>query len=175
MTKPSPYELDVRPMLARGEEPFGAIMEAVNALQPGQPLRMLAPFRPVPLFNVMANRGFDCADRRREDGVWEVTFTPQGEGPADKGMAPGSAPGAGFWPDPVLELDLSGLAPPEPMMRILEAITELSPGQVLFAVLAREPVFLFPELAQRGHEWAGNFSSDGTEYRLMVRAGAQDD
>ena len=175
MTQPSPYELDVRPILARGEEPFAAIMEAVSALQPGQALIMLAPFRPAPLFNVMANRGFDCADRRRDDGVWEVTFSPQGAGLADEGMAPGSAPGAGFWPDPVLELDLIGLEPPEPMVRILEEITALPPGQVLFALLDREPMFLFPELAQRGHEWAGNFSTNGAEYRLMVRAGAHDD
>lgn len=175
MTTPLPHELDVRPMLARGEEPFGAIMAAVEALLPGQALRMLAPFRPAPLFNVMANRGFDCADRRRDDGVWEVTFTPQGDGLQDAGMAPGSAPGAGFWPDPVLELELIGLEPPEPMVRILEEVTLLEPGQVLFALLDREPMFLFPELAQRGHEWAGNYAGDGQSYRLMVRAGAKDD
>ncbi|WP_112310156.1 DUF2249 domain-containing protein [Pseudogemmobacter bohemicus] len=175
MTTPPPHELDVRPILAQGEEPFGAIMAAIDALQPGQALRMLAPFRPAPLFNVMANRGFDCADRRREDGVWEVTFTPQGSGPADAGMAPGSAPGAGFWPDPALVLELIGLEPPEPMVRILEEVTMLEPGQVLFALLDREPMFLFPELAQRGHEWAGNYAADGQSYRLMVRAGAKDD
>ena len=174
MTRPDPYELDARPILQRGEEPFGAIMAAVEALAPGQPLRLLAPFRPAPLFNVMANRGFDCADRRRDDGVWEVTFTPLGDGLADAGMAPGSAPGAGLWPDPVRDLDLTGLEPPEPMVRILEEITLLSPGEVLFALLDREPMFLFPELAQRGHEWAGNFASDGQSYRLMVRAGVSD-
>ena len=87
----------------------------------------------------------------------------------------GSAPGAGFWPDPLLELELIGLEPPEPMVRILEEVTLLEPGQVLFALLDREPMFLFPELAQRGHEWAGNYAGDGQSYRLMVRAGAKDD
>ena len=42
---------------------------------------------------------------------------------------------------------------------------------VLFALLAREPVFLFPELAKRQHEWAGNFDASGTAYRLLVRHG----
>ncbi len=51
-------ELDVRPMLRAGEEPFQAIMDAVGALAPGESLRLVAPFRPVPLFSVMANRGF---------------------------------------------------------------------------------------------------------------------
>ncbi len=175
MTQPLPLELDVRPILARGDEPFGAIMAAVDGLAPGQVLRLLAPFRPAPLFGVMANRGYGCHDRQRADGVWEVTFTPLPGAGAETGMAPGSSPGAGLWPDPVRQLDLLGLTPPEPMVRILEEITLLAPGEVLFALLDREPMFLFPELAQRGHEWAGNFASDGEIYRLLVRAGAQDD
>nr|WP_281348945.1 DUF2249 domain-containing protein [Paracoccus limosus] len=90
-------------------------------------------------------------------------------------MTPGSADDAGLWPDAVHELDLTGLTPPEPMVRILEAVTGLAPGEVLFALLDREPMFLFPELAQRGHEWAGNFARSGQAYRLLVRAGARDD
>lgn len=175
MTEPTPLELDARPIIRRGEEPFGAIMAAADALTPGQALRLLAPFRPAPLFNVMANRGFACRDRQRDDGVWEVVFTPTPGAEPETGMAHGSAPGAAFWPDPVRELDLIGLAPPEPMVRILEEVTLLAPGDVLFALLDREPMFLFPELAQRGHEWAGNFARSGEAYRLLVRAGAQDD
>ncbi|GAB1361920.1 DUF2249 domain-containing protein [Rhodobacter sp.] len=175
MSEPAPLELDVRPILGRGEEPFGAIMAAVDALAPGQALRLLAPFRPAPLFGVMANRGFGCHDRQRNDGVWEATFTPLQDAKAQAGMAPGSSPGAGLWPDPVAQLDLLGLMPPEPMVRILEEITRLAPGEVLFAILDREPMFLFPELAQRGHEWAGNFASDSETYRLLIRAGTGDD
>lgn len=175
MTRPAPLELDVRPLLGRGEEPFGAIMAAVDALEPGQALRMLAPFRPAPLLGVMANRGFDCSATCRADGVWEVLFTPQGCEAPDAGMAPGSAPGAAFWPDPVRQCDLTGFEPPAPMVHILEEIGALNPGEVLFALLDHEPMALFPELAQRGHEWAGNLSQDGRSYRLMVRAGAAED
>ncbi|MDR0807888.1 MAG: DUF2249 domain-containing protein [Gemmobacter sp.] len=174
-SRPDPLELDIRLILQRGEEPFGAIMAAVDALAKGQALRLLAPFRPAPLFGVMANHGFGCEDRQRADGVWEVLFTPApGFGP-EAGMAPGSTPGAGLWPDPARELDLTGLMPPEPMVRILEEITALAPGEVLFALLDREPMFLFPELAQRGHEWAGNFAPSGDVYRLLIRAGVGDD
>ncbi len=169
MTAPAPLELDIRALLARGEEPFAAIMSAVDQLEAGQALRLIAPFRPAPLFGVMANRGFDCADRERPDGAWEVTFTPLGPAP-DTGLAPGSAPGAAFWPDPAQVLDLAGLPPPEPMVRILETLAAMTPGEVLFALLDREPMFLFPELAHRGHEWAGNFAPDGLSYRLMIRS-----
>ena len=167
---PPPLELDVRPLLKAGEEPFQAIMQAASTLADGQSLRLLAPFRPVPLFSVMANRGFAASDRALAGGDWEVVFSPVATPPED-GLALSSSPGAIFWGEPALELDLSDLDPPEPMMRILEALEEMRPGEVLFALLAREPVFLFTELAKRRHEWAGNFDADGAMYRLLVRHG----
>ncbi len=164
-------ELDVRPMLRAGEEPFQAIMDAVGALAPGESLRLIAPFRPVPLFAVMANRGFSASDRALDGGDWEVLFSPVAGMQAEVGLATGSSPSALSWGDPIEELNLVDLEPPEPMVRILEALEDLKPGDVLFALLAREPVFLFPELAKRQHEWAGNFDASGTAYRLLVRHG----
>ncbi len=164
-------ELDVRPMLRAGEEPFQAIMDAVGALAPGESLRLVAPFRPVPLFSVMANRGFAAQDRALDSGDWEVVFSPVDDVQIEAGLTAGSSPSAAFWAEPVQELDLIELEPPEPMVRILEALEDLQPGDVLFALLAREPVFLFPELAKRQHEWAGNFDASGTAYRLLVRHG----
>lgn len=168
---PAIRELDVRPLLARGEEPFAAIMGAADGLAPGERLRLIAPFRPVPLFNVMANRGFSAADRQLPDGGWEVVFTPAAEAAPEPGLAPGSAAGAVLWPEPAESLDLTGMMPPEPMVVILETVERMATGEVLFAVLDREPMFLFPELASRGHEWAGNFSADGSAYRLLIRRG----
>ena len=46
--------LDVRPLLAQGEEPYQAIMEAVAALPPDGVLELTAPFAPVPLYGVLA-------------------------------------------------------------------------------------------------------------------------
>ena len=42
----APHELDVRPILRAGGEPFSAIMEAVNGLAAGQSFRLLATFEP---------------------------------------------------------------------------------------------------------------------------------
>ena len=36
-----PYELDVRPLLKSGSDPFQAIMRAVDGLAPGQPLKLI--------------------------------------------------------------------------------------------------------------------------------------
>jgi len=44
-------------------------------------------------------------------------------------------------------------------------------GEVLSALLCREPLFLLPELAKRGHGWRGGFETDGKTYKILVRIG----
>ncbi len=165
----APKVLDVRPILKNGGEPFQEIMQAVQGLAPGQGLTLLAPFRPQPLFRVMEGRGFDNEAREIGGGDWEVLFTPRPE------VAPVvTSPDADrpeTWPNPSEHLDLTDLDPPEPMVRILAVAETLEPGEVLFAVLSREPIFLFPELTKRGHQWAGNFDETGSAYRILVRIG----
>jgi uncharacterized protein (DUF2249 family) len=76
MTPPPPLELDVRPLFAAGRPPLSAILNAVNRLQPGQALRLIAPMQPVPLYQLLAERGFTPNAREREDGAWEILFCP---------------------------------------------------------------------------------------------------
>ena len=106
----APYDLDVRPILREGGEPFSVIMAAVAALAPGQPLRLLATFKPIPLFQVLGTRGFDAAAREIGDGDWEVIFTPAEAPPAQEPAARpvASNPDQG-WPEPEFELDLRDL------------------------------------------------------------------
>ena len=49
--------LDVRPFHERGEEPFTAIMDAVDRLAQNQSLLLINSFEPVPLYAVMKRRG----------------------------------------------------------------------------------------------------------------------
>jgi uncharacterized protein (DUF2249 family) len=67
--------LDVREDLHHGREPFRKIMSAVVALGPGEQLRLIVPFEPTPLFEVMRRRGFRHAAQPVESGDWEVIFT----------------------------------------------------------------------------------------------------
>lgn len=57
-----------------------AILTSVSRLGPGQALRLIAPFEPVPLYEFLAARGFGHESREREPGVWEVLFTPTPDG-----------------------------------------------------------------------------------------------
>ena len=172
----APHELDVRPILRAGGEPFSAIMEAVGGLAAGQSLRLLATFQPVPLYGVLAKKGFDHVAREIGGGDWEVMFTPAAAATGSersRSVQPtGENASASGWPEPSRHLDNRDLDPPEPMVRTLAAVEELRPGEVVCALLCREPVFLLPELGKRGHEWHGGFEADGTTYKLLVRKGA---
>jgi len=164
---PAFKELDVRPMLANGGEPFQAIMEAVESLSASQGLTLIAPFRPQPLFSVMARKGFQHEVTQLEGGDFEVKFRPR----ATEVLASENVGSDDEWPEPSRSFDLSDLDPPQPMVRILSELETMAPGEVLFAVLGREPLFLFPELTKRGHNWAGNYDKTGTPFHIMIKCG----
>ncbi|WP_454620653.1 DUF2249 domain-containing protein [Bradyrhizobium cenepequi] len=161
-------DVDVRPILRAGGEPFSVIMAALERLESGQGLRLYATFKPVPLFAVMADRGFMHSERALDGGEWEVLFTPAEA--AKQTAAPAGTPSFDNWPEPAVKLDNRDLDPPEPMVRILAAAEKLGPGETLSALLRREPVFLFPQLEKRGYRWLGGFTPDGATYELTVRA-----
>jgi uncharacterized protein (DUF2249 family)/TusA-related sulfurtransferase len=161
-------ELDVRPLLRNGGEPFGAIMGAVNSLRPGQALKLFATFRPEPLFKVMTAKGFEYEATPLDGGDWQVLFMPQVPA-VDNAVSRAEDPDS--WEEPTHYLDCTQLDPPEPMVQILARLETMAEGVVLFALLGREPLFLFPELQARGHAWIGDFDAEGANYRLMVRSG----
>jgi uncharacterized protein (DUF2249 family) len=65
---------DVRPLIARGEEPLTAIRARVANLDTGQSLTVLAPFMPAPLVELLKSEGYASTLEHRADGAWAVTF-----------------------------------------------------------------------------------------------------
>lgn len=72
-------ELDVRDFHRRGEEPFGAIMGALSRLGPEDVFVLINSFEPLPLYSVMAKKGFDHAAEQVAPDCWRITFTPRRE------------------------------------------------------------------------------------------------
>ncbi|MBN8955432.1 MAG: DUF2249 domain-containing protein [Rhizobiales bacterium] len=165
-------DVDVRAILRAGGEPFDKIMEAVNTLKPGEGLRLLATFKPTPLLHVLGSKGFTHEAKELDGGDWEVLFSPSGKPPANAASPGAATVDKSVWPEPVQHLDNRELDPPEPMVRILATLESMAQGDVLSALLCREPIFLFPELAKRGHSWRGAFEEDGSTYKVLVRVGA---
>ena len=67
--------LDVRPDLESGGEPFVHIMEAAAAINPGGTLVIIAPFEPVPLYDVLGAQGFSHDTTRIAVDEWVVRFS----------------------------------------------------------------------------------------------------
>ncbi|HEU4988753.1 MAG: DUF2249 domain-containing protein [Gemmatimonadota bacterium] len=67
-------DCDVREDLRTGREPFSRIMQAVDALAPGEVLRVRATFAPVPLIGLLAERGFVYQMESESDDDWSVWF-----------------------------------------------------------------------------------------------------
>jgi uncharacterized protein (DUF2249 family) len=66
-------------------------------------------------------------------------------------------------------IDVRGLEPPEPMMRILVALEKLTSGSELRAITERRPVLLYPELQVRGARFSSEELGDGSWLTTIVR------
>lgn len=163
-----PLTLDVREELRRGGEPLSRILQAVTELGPGQALRLLATFEPLPLYAVLGRKGFGHSAKRLGEGDWEVTFTPEAVPTRQSGAARTSSDASvAGWPKPTAYLDNRGLEPPAPLVRILGALERLGAGEVLEALNERDPVFLYPELQARGAAIHTDKMSGGV--RILIR------
>lgn len=63
-------------------------------------------------------------------------------------------------------MDLRGLQPPEPIVRIFQAL-ERDPAATLRVILPHEPVPLYALLRERGFSWSGVVRADGS-YELAI-------
>ncbi|MBI5038792.1 MAG: DUF2249 domain-containing protein, partial [Nitrospirae bacterium] len=70
-SKKSMVDLDVRPEVESGSDPFKSIMTAISNLKEGEGLHLINIFEPVPLYTVMKMKGFDHSTECI-DGVWHI-------------------------------------------------------------------------------------------------------
>ena len=74
MSAPKFKALDVRPLIARGEEPFALIRQRIDAIKAGEGVTIVAPFLPAPLIELLKSEGFQSTMEHRADGAWAVNF-----------------------------------------------------------------------------------------------------
>jgi hypothetical protein len=137
--------LDVRPMLAGGQEPFAAIMAAAARVPEGGALILEAPFDPAPLRRVLAGKGFTSQGQRIAEGHWRIIFRRAGA------LVPSTQVRSGQrWVEADgTHLDVRGLEPPQPMIQIL-ALIDSGEVEAFTVHHERDPIFLYPELEERG-------------------------
>jgi uncharacterized protein (DUF2249 family) len=161
-------KLDVRNDIRNGQEPFGKIMQTVGGLKDTEQLLLIAPFEPAPLYAVLAQRGFAHQSKPLPTGDWEILFsrtegapasTTTPPAPALTAHAPASRACNGT---PVLDVDARGLEPPQPLVKILEALASLPLGVKLRAHTDRRPMHLYAQLEERGFIGESEEQQDGS-------------
>jgi uncharacterized protein (DUF2249 family) len=177
-TRPAPDAnavFDVRPIPGRVKH--AQIFQRWFDLPVGQYFILLNDHDPVPLyyqFNAEFPEAFiwEYVERGPEEFRVKITklravtgAAPQPPArPAPSAATAPAAPGGGH------EIDVRGLEPPEPLVRILDALESLPVGATLRAHTDREPCHLFGEAEQRGFRHDCNEQPDGSWITVLARA-----
>ncbi len=167
--------LDVRPDFRAGQHPCDKIQNALGNVGANETLRLLVPFEPLPLYEVAARKGLGHRAKSTPEGDWEVFFSHDAPAAstATNSSAAHSACGCGCSesePATILDVDARGLEPPQPMVKILEALTTLPAKAALRARTDRRPVHLYPILEARGFDGKSEEQTDGSFVTHIERA-----
>ncbi|MBO4248433.1 DUF2249 domain-containing protein [Halomicrobium sp. IBSBa] len=57
-------------------EPFADIMNAIESLPADETLLLVNSFEPVPLYDVLEERGFEYTPHNPSSDLWEIEITP---------------------------------------------------------------------------------------------------
>ncbi len=145
---PSVCCLDVRPQLARGEEPFAEIQAALRPLSTGDLLVLEAPFQPRPLLSLLQKRGHGVHSMELSDDHHVALVRIHRAAQL---------------------VDLSDLPAPEPLEATLRAAAALQPGTDLLARTPRMPQLLAERLPDLGTDGAFVQLADGSGLALIWR------
>lgn len=149
-------ELDVRPLLDAGRDPLKNLLAALNNLSKGQVLKIVNTFEPSPLIALAGKKGFAAYCEAAAEELVFTYFYRLSE--TDLLREAESPPEAEDWGAlcshfSLVRIDVRDLPMPQPMLRILDALEALAGGQALFVDHKKVPVFLLPELRERGFDY----------------------
>lgn len=165
-------ELDVRPLIAAGNDPLAEIVQKIKRLEAGQVLKIINSFYPQPLILLLEKQGFESFADTIDDNLVETYFYKKQVDPVDN-LQQDSQSSDGWdtilqkFNDRIHTIDVRQLEMPLPMTTILEALDGLPPETALFVYHKRIPVFLLPELATRNLSYRIKEISDG-QVNLLI-------
>lgn len=159
-------QLDARPIIDSGKDPFLDIMNKVKSLKDDEVLLIINSFEPIPLYTVLGNKGFNHWTEK-ENGVFKVYFYKEKEIIQSKISTEQKSSSKEIDYKNVIELDVRELTPPEPMMKILETLSQVDENTVLLIHHHREPMMLYPKLEERGYEATTNKIAENY-YKVII-------
>ncbi len=148
-------QLDVRPIIDSGKDPFQNIMAEVKGIKDDEILLVINSFEPFPLYSVLGKKGFDHWTEKEGDS-FKIYFYKDNSINLEENVHDTKSITNEVDYKNVIELDVRELVPPEPMIKILETLSQVDENTVLLVHHHREPLMLYPKLEERGYEAVSN-------------------
>lgn len=169
-------ELDVRPVLAMKQDPLKSILNSISSLNQDECLKIINTFEPIPLIRLLSKKGFGYYTERPDPETVITWFVRTAIGKTDLETAPEDSiicstdeeferTVKSFSPDKLHTIDVRELEMPLPMISILEHLQKMQSDEALFVYHKKVPVFLLPELKERGFKY---FIQDTAESKVNM-------
>jgi uncharacterized protein (DUF2249 family) len=168
--------LDVRESLAQGKDPFDQIMGSVNSLMPGQCLKIVNTFEPLPLINVLKKKGFEHYTLEKPAGEFHVYFNKMDKVEIKETLhvSENSIDNQDVFHSVMNQfngqlktIDVRALEMPLPMITILNEIKKMEDNQALYVQHKKVPHFLLPELKDSGFSYLIKEDGEG-DVKLLI-------
>jgi len=166
-------ELDVRPVLEAGNDPFNLILSKIKSMHAGQVLKLVNSFEPIPLIQLLGKQGFETYSETISENLVNTYFfksTPAQAEPELKGTSENWDGLLKQFKSQLKTIDVRAMEMPLPMLTILDELENLPAGHALYVYHKRIPVYLLPELKERKFEFRIKEISDGEVHLLIFRA-----
>ncbi len=159
-------KFDVRPILDEGKDPFNDIMKKIKELKHDEVLLIINSFEPIPLYSVLGSKGF-AYWTEKDNGIFKIYFFRKSEDLKTEGSEDITYRVEGLDFENIVEIDVRGLVPPEPMIKILETLSQLDDKSALLVHHHREPMMLYPKLEERGYRAISN-KIDENYFKVLI-------
>ena len=172
MKKNKIVEMDVRPILEGGVDPFEAIMAKLKTMNDDETLLIINTFEPIPLLNLLKKKGYVYETERPESGL-VYTYLEKDDAQEKKEEKEVQKEAVSFkdieakYANKMNEIDVRDLEMPMPMVSILEALEQLKEGQALYVHHKKLPQYLIPEMEDRGYKWVSE-EIDNDNIKLII-------
>lgn len=163
-------KLDVREDIKNGADPFKKIMEAVNNLKEGEALDLINSFEPFPLYSVLKNKGFEHITDKVAEGFEIIFFRSNASNAEAKPVKVSEEADENQFGDEdlknlahkqnIVELDVRGLEPPQPLLKIFSTLEGLGGDAALHIIHERKPIHLYPRLKDAGYKFLTEETGD---------------
>lgn len=175
MKKEKVIEMDVRPTLAKGVDPFEAIMAKLKTMNDDETLMIINTFEPIPLLNILKKKGYSYETVRPENGVVH-TYLEKADGEITSDDKKTVSNDEAIFEDiekrfegKMTEVDVRDLEMPMPMVTILNEIEKIEPGHALYVHHKKLPQYLIPEMEDRGYKWVSKEIDDANIKMIIFK------